>query len=425
MRYAWLGCLLFGCLLFGGTQDSDLNVNTRYTVDAVSLVGKGWQTSLAARGDQSENAPKLSARLRRDLTALIGEKLNPATLDTLATRIRRELNAREVTHRLLRSNIAEHVRVEFDVTPARGSVDLNVTQFTYNTRNGWSGAGEVGFDTHSNYFLFGLVSDGDTLNERYAGIDARYENRFPGTDRVTFGVQIESYHDQWDPATLHALAPGPRQTGDAYRSRQNVEPTATVRLARPLTLEVGASFESFDDEIPGLPTQSANAVMGALRYHRTLEGSDLGQEIDASYALRSAPRVFASDYLYTRHIWHLRYNAARGKQSITEVAWGGLITGRAPLDDRFVLGNSSTLRGWNKYDIDPIGGNRVIANSVEYRYGRLLAFYDLGAIWDAGQPAPLRHSAGVGIKQSIFSLAIAFPLRGGRVEPILIMGLLY
>jgi hypothetical protein len=32
---------------------------------------------------------------------------------------------------------------------------------------------------------------------------------------------------------------------------------------------------------------------------------------------------------------------------------------------------------------------------------------------------------GIGLKQSIFSLALAFPIREGRVEPVLIMGILY
>lgn len=425
MKYAWLGCLLVGGVLFGGTQDSDLNVNTRYTVDAVTLVGKGWQTSLGAHSDQSENAPKLSSRLRRELISIINEKLNPSALDSLAGRIRRELNAREVTHRLLRSEVPEHVRVEFDVKPARASLDLNVTQLMYNSSEGWSGAGEVGFDTHSNYFLFGLVSDADSLNERYAGITGRYENRFPGTDRVKLGVLVESYHDLWNNATLNAAAANQRITSDPYRSRENVEPTATVRISKPVTVEVGASFETYDPETPGIATQSANAVMGTVRYHRMLEGTDLAQDVDASYGIRTAARALASDFVYTRHLWQFRYSASSGKQSITEIAWGGMISGRAPLDDRFILGNSVALRGWNKYEIDPIGGNRVVTNTVEYRYGRFQAFYDAGAIWDEGQPAPLRHSLGVGLRESILSLAVAFPIRGGRVEPVFIMGILY
>jgi outer membrane protein assembly factor BamA len=90
-----------------------------------------------------------------------------------------------------------------------------------------------------------------------------------------------------------------------------------------------------------------------------------------------------------------------------------------------VAGNSSYLRGWNKYEIDPIGGNRLIHNTVEYRYGPVQAFYDAGAVWDSGQPAIMRHSLGVGFKESIFSLAVAFPVRSGHIEPIFMMGMIY
>ena len=65
-----------------------------------------------------------------------------------------------------------------------------------------------------------------------------------------------------------------------------------------------------------------------------------------------------------------------------------------------MAGNSYYLRGWNKYDIDPIGGNRLVHNSVEYRYGPFQAFYDAGAVWDSGQPAtraPLRRRGLQGI----------------------------
>jgi outer membrane protein assembly factor BamA len=82
------------------------------------------------------------------------------------------------------------------------------------------------------------------------------------------------------------------------------------------------------------------------------------------------------------------------------------------------------LRGWNKYEIDPLGGNRAISNSVEYHYGPLQAFYDAGAIWEEGQPIVARHSVGLGLRESVFSLAVAIPMRAGRVEPIFMMGIL-
>src|SRR5450759_4035851 len=91
----------------------------------------------------------------------------------------------------------------------------------------------------------------------------------------------------------------------------------------------------------------------------------------------------------------------------------------------YLASNSHYLRGWNKYDIDPIGGNRLLHNTVEYRYGPFQAFYDAGAVWDSGQPATPRHSVGVGFKESIFSLAVAFPVKSGHVEPVVMIGIIY
>ena len=64
----------------------------------------------------------------------------------------------------------------------------------------------------------------------------------------------------------------------------------------------------------------------------------------------------------------MRYRySQRHNTVIADVAFGG-ITGDAPLFERFTLGDSSTLRGWNKFDIAPAGGDRVFHSSLEYRY---------------------------------------------------------
>ncbi|HXB71143.1 MAG TPA: BamA/TamA family outer membrane protein [Candidatus Acidoferrales bacterium] len=429
MKYAWLACLISGGMLFagslfGGTQDSDLNVNKRYTVDTVIVAGKGWRTDLT---DQSD---KISAGLRRELAALIGLKLNTGVLDDLAARLKKEFSAREVSHHLLRSDTPQHVRVEFEVRPSRGNMDATVTKFLYSSKEGWSGAGAVGFTIHQNSLLFGLASDGDSLMERNAGISARYETKSLGTDRVNLKFQFESYHELWNRNTLDAIEAHPGLTSDAYRSRQNFQPTATITLAKPLTLEVGASFERLENQYPAAHNDAANALVTTLRYHRRLDQAgmdqaDSQQDIDAGYTLRAATRMFGSDFVYVSHFWGLHYRLTHGKHQFLDDVSGGVISGRAPLFDRFVAGNSYYLRGWNKYDLDPMGGNRLVHNSVEYRYGPFQAFYDTGAIWDSGQPVSQKHSVGVGIKESIFSLAIAFPIRAGHVEPILMMGMIY
>src|ERR1017187_4256738 len=170
MKHAWLGCLLFGPLLFAGTQDSDINVNTRYTVDTVTVAGKGWKTDLVS--DQSQNQ-KMSAGLRKDLAALIGRKLNPSALDSLAGRLKKELAAREVSHRVLRGDSPDHVRVEFEVKQYRGEVGANFTKLVYNSKQGWSADGGVDVTVLQNSFRFGMTSDGDSLDERNAGISDR------------------------------------------------------------------------------------------------------------------------------------------------------------------------------------------------------------------------------------------------------------
>jgi outer membrane protein assembly factor BamA len=246
---------------------------------------------------------------------------------------------------------------------------------------------------------------------------------------VRLRFQVESYHDQWSPHTVDQLAPqgniGLTDVSGIYRNRQNIEPELTFVLAKPLTLSVGASFQSFQEQYPAAETESANALTTTLRYHRRLEGSDNQHDLDAGYNLRAATKILGSDFAYGRHRLEFRYMLTRGKGVLLDDFSTGMLTGKAPLFERFVLGNSSTLRGWNKYELDPIGGNRMVHNSVEYRYGVFQVFYDSGAIWDSGDAAVVRHSVGIGLRQSLFSLAVAFPIREGHIDPIFMVGMNY
>ncbi len=422
MKFASLGCILACSLLFGGTQDSEFNVNSRYTVEAVVVSGDGWRADMATDRDH-----KVSSSLRKEMCALIGEKLNPTSLDDLAHRLRKEFHARTVEHRVLRGKSPDYVQVVFDVQLRPTRFDVSVPKFLYNSSQGWTGAIEGTATVNHNGFTLGLVSDGDELPERYTGIAARYENTDIGSDKVRFRFSFETYHEQWNHSTIAALPSGEasEDLSGLYRTRQNFEPEFTFQLAKPLTLSVGTGFQRFEELNPAGHTDSANAVTTALRYHRRFEGEENQQDLDAGYTLRAATRLLGSDFIYTRQRWQFRYMLTRGKSVVLDEATGGMITGRAPLFERFVLGNSTTLRGWNKYDLDPLGGNRMVHNSVEYRYGVFQAFYDSGAIWDRTDAAVLRHSVGVGLRQGIFSLAVAFPLKEGRIDPVFVMGMNY
>jgi hypothetical protein len=424
MRYAWLGCLFLGSLLFAGTQDSD-NVNTRYKVETVIVSGNGWTADLS-----SGPTEKLSSGLRKQISALIGDALNPSALDQIATRLRQELDATTVTRHIMRGATPACVKVVFQVEDKGSRFDLSVHKFLYNSRQGGSGALEGAAKVRHNSLAFGLVSDGDELVERYAGLTARYENTRLGSDRVHLQFEFDSFHEQWNRATLDRLAPGPMGAPEAataaYRTRQNFEPAVTFVIAKPLTLTVGASFERFQNQYPGAHMEAANAATASLRFHGQFDESDYVQNVEADYNLRAATRVLDSDFAYARHRWGFRYRMNHGKHVVTDDVSAGVLTGKAPLFDRYVLGNSSTLRGWNKFDLDPVGGNRMVHNSVEYRYGCLEIFYDMGAIWDSGvEPATARHGTGVGLRQGSFSLAVAFPIRQGRADPIFMMGMNY
>jgi hypothetical protein len=430
MKLAWGGFLLLtACLawpLVAGTQDSELNVNTRYTVETVLIQGDGWTANLAS--DRTDN--RISSGLRRQFSALIGDKLNPALLDDLAHKLRRELRAHAVVHRILRGATPEYVQVLFEIKLQPTNFDLSVPKFAYTPAEGFSGTLQATATVAQKHgFTFGLVSNADDEVERYSGIVARYDDtQLLGIDRIHAEFQYAAYREMWNGAASSALASSPLLAGDTsglYRSRQDIEPALTFVIARPLTLTLGAGFEQFQGYGQASQTEAANAFTTALAYQRQFEDSEFEQNLDADYDVRAATRLLASDFAYLRHHWMLRYALTHGKHSLTDHLIAGMLVGHAPLFERFVLGNSTTLRGWDKYEIDPLGGNRVVHNSVEYRYGWFESFYDSGLVWDPGQPKVLRHSLGAGVHEGPVFLALAFPLRSGRVDPIFMVSMNY
>jgi len=409
--------LLAAVVLFG--QDDDLNVNSRYTVESVDL--------------SNQHQYKLSTSILDEMHRLIGSKLNDEAVKHLASRIRGELKALDVTFKLLRGGNPDSVKVLFEVEKGQTDFDFSIPKFAYNSREGGTAVGEAIGRVGSNVFSVAGISDGDTLAERYTGVQAKYERLSLGSDRVSVGFEFDAYHEQYNGATLSAIESGADASSlgaGAYRSRMNFEPSATFVLAEPLTLTVGFSFEQLQG-LSAAPSESANAVINTLRYRqRWIDSDDTNQELDAGYNLRAATKSLGSDLGYTRHAVNVRYILIHDNQSIELALVGGLIYGRAPLFERFVLGDDTTLRGWDKYDIDPLGGNRMIHGSVTYGYRVIRVFYDTGAVWDQGTTPEVRQSAGVGISSGLgllpkgaVLLAVAFPIRQGRAEPVFIAGM--
>jgi len=401
-------------------QATDLNVNSRYTIESISFL------------DQRNY--KLSTSALEDIRRLVGAKVNTEALDRLSQRIRAELRAHEVTFKLMRGEAPEAVRVLIHVDQAAGVLDASVPKLMYNSRQGFTGVGEVAATAGPNALTLRMLRDSDTLIEHFSGVQAKYDWLALDGGRIRLGFEFDAYQDQYDSATLAALdgASRPSSLGaGVYGSRLNYEPSATFVLAAPLTLTVGLGFE----ELSSLPTAarpvSANSVINTLRYHQRWTGSGGNkQELDAGYNLRAATTLLGTDLAYTRHLAQARYSYSRDAQSVEVTIVAGAICGQAPLFERFSLGDSAMLRGWNKFDLDPVGGNRLAYGSVTYGYHIMRVFYDTGSVWDPGKAPELKQSAGIGVsgglgvfEKGAFLLAVAFPFRSGPVIPVLIAGM--
>ena len=421
--------LVVAATLFGQPTDTadetltqsqtDLNVNSRYTIESISFTG--------------ERHYRLSTSAIQEMQRLIGSKLSTDAVMRLAGRIRNELRAHDVTFKVARGGAPEHVKVLLAVEKGGDNVDFSIPRFAYNSNQGWTAVGEATATIGANAITVGALTDGDTLAERFSGVKLKYNRLSLASDRVGLGFEFDAFHEQYDHATLTALDSGTNSSlgAGAYRSRFNFEPSATFVLAQPLTLTVGLSFEKLEPQLSAARSDSANAVINTLRYHRRWEASDAtNQELDAGYSLRAATKMLGTDLAYTRHAVNVRYDYRHDHQSVEVALVAGMISGQAPLFERFVLGNSSTLRGWNKYDIDPLGGNRAVHGSVTYGYHIMRVFYDAGAVWDSGTSPQPRHSVGIGVSSGLglfqkgaFLLAVAFPIRQGHADPVFIAGM--
>jgi hypothetical protein len=397
------------------------NVNQHYSIESISLGG--------VELDRMEPA-KLPPGLRVQLTALIGQKCDMAALADLAAEIRQELHFRSVTERLLKGTEPDMVKVDFDVVGGGLAFEMTVPKLLFTSQERATGELDATIGFRGNKLTVGAVSDGDDLIERFSGLTARFDSAALGTDRVHASVAIEDYREQWDSATRDAAA----SEADLYRSRWNVAPQFTFAVARPVTVSVGASFESMESETPGVGNRSANAGTLEIRYGHKIEGGLIQQRVEAKYSLRVATRALGSTYAYARHIISFKYEARSGRHMASDAFTAGAISGDAPLFDQFVLGTSTALPGWDRFQIDPLGASRIVHNEMSYGYrigeGMVEAFYDAGSVWQGGrlpnqQAAVLRHSVGFGYKQGIFVLTTAFPIRNGRVEPVFMAGMNY
>ncbi len=398
---------------FADDQKPDANVNSKYDVESVEITGVAQS--------------KVSAALRDDIQKLVGEKYSREAAETLARRMRKELPNYSINVKAEKGDKPEHLKVIFEAERNWWKrFDIKVPPVVYDSKEGWNGTLEIPIDIGPNIFTFGFVNTADPLLEREAGFRFRYENRKIGTDRLQLRLDFDTTHQKWNPATEAALALSPDVPG-VYRSRQTFAPSLALIPYRDVKLTVGTSFDRFETQYPAIHTQTAYAGIAAIQYRHSWESSGgLRQRVRASYDLRTATGKFDSEFVYTRHHWTADYNVTKGRNQFGASFQAGRETGTAPLFDRFSLGNSFTLRGWNKFDVAPLGGDRMVHGSLNYRFRPFEVFYDVGAVWDSGHEARVKHGLGFGLAfhDGMF-VSLAFPVRLDHVTPVLMLGCRY
>jgi len=395
---------------FAQDEQAAANVNTRYTVKSVSIAG-------VPEG-------RVSQALRDDMQKLVGNKYDPDAADALARRMRKELHGYSVAVKVKRGDEQDAVAVVFEVERVRErSFDITLAPFLFSTADGFSGAIVPAFETHHNYFSFGAVSSADELLERNSGVMLRYEHRKVGTDVLQVGVEYDYFWPSFQPETEAVLALAPSVPG-TYDTREVFSPSISFLPIPDIKLTFGASFQTLGMDAPPSPHLAAHAFTFAAQFRRTA-GSRHGlrHAIAADYLVREATTTLESDFLYTRQFVSGDYTLGTRHQAFEIRFQGGHLDGTPPLFERFTIGNTATLRGWDKFDVAPLGGTRLLYGSLEYRYEPFQLFYDFGKVWDPGQAVEWKHSVGVGLVwKPGFFMSLGVPLRYHGITPVFMIG---
>jgi outer membrane protein assembly factor BamA len=169
----------------------------------------------------------------------------------------------------------------------------------------------------------------------------------------------------------------------------------------------------------------ANATAASLDYDRAWKNgdSDLAHSTAGGFFVRIGTRQLESDHVYQRYLGQGAYRLAFGRHHIQVAGMAGRINGQAPMFERFTLGDSTTLRGWDKYAIAPAGGDRVAYSSVEYRYTGLALFLDTGSVWNANTERRVRVSTGFGLHYGPAFVVVGFPLNTDNLTAVVTLGL--
>jgi hypothetical protein len=294
----------------------------------------------------------------------------------------------------------------------------------YHSEQGWSGYFDLPLSARD-FRITPIVAidNADDLIEEYSGFGLRFESRTLGTERLGASLEWSTFGQDWRGATLDALAANP-VLPPAYDGRSTVTPLVSFAVTRALRVSGGVSVTEIEP-LTGVPESlMSNAFVFSTGYTQKWEpAAGARHHLNTGLVLRKGSEDLESDFSFTRVWGHGLYRYGWSRHSVTVSGMAGGISGDAPLFERFSLGDSQTLRGWDKYDIAPAGGDRMFHTSVDYGYRGLALFLDTGSVWDHHVARLTRVSAGVGFNPGPVFFTVGFPLNTDEVSAVFAMGI--
>ena len=395
-------------------RDREDNVNARYVVEHVEITGV----------PESE----LTLALREEVDALVGQRLDSDEANRLEARMEGELPRYDVRRRIRRGSEPGSIRLVYEATkqepPRWLRFEPSRTTVVYHSDQGWGSYLDLGIGWRDVRFTpIVAIDHGDDLIEDYSGFGLRFETRRMGTERLGASLEWTSFEQDWRGATLDALALDPA-IPPPYEDRTTLTPLVRFAFTPELGVTAGVSISELDALPPSAGSMMANAAVASIDYDRPQEAaSGSTHDVHASFGVRAGSRALESDLVYTRYLGRAWYQYGWGKHRVHVTAMAGGITGEAPLFERFALGDSTTLRGWDKFGIASAGGDRMFHASVEYGYRGLGVFLDLGSVWEEAGDRQVRASTGLSFRAGPAFFAVGFPLNTDDLTAVFTIGL--
>jgi hypothetical protein len=395
--------------------DRDDNINTRYVVEGADVTG--------VRDDE------LTQVLRDALAALVGKRLDSPEASQLQEQIDRDLPNYEVSRRIRRGSQPGTIRLVYEAQrrelPPWLRFEPLKTNVVYHSDQGWGSFLSLNMGNRTVRFtpIFAIDSEDDFV-ESNSGYGLRFESTKLGTRRLGASIEWTWFEQDWRTATLDAIALRP-DIPSLYENRTTVTPLVKFAVTPELSLSAGVSISELEPQelAPVAESRMANAVVASIQYDTKWDDDEATHRAGGSFGVRAGSRELQSDLAYTRYFGEGWYRYDFGRHHVLASGLVGGITGNPPLFERFTLGDAATLRGWDKYDIAPVGGDRVVYSSVEYRYTGLALFLDVGSVWDAGTERKVRVSTGFGLHAGPAFITVGFPLNTDNLRAVFTMGL--